>query len=404
MNETMIETKSALSGMGIDILHAARSLRRCYSIHRAILRTLSGWLVATPRIEDKYEFAYHLWDHAQHAEVVHRRLQELRGGLADANLSSASVELLDEVMHAADTVELIEGVYLELLPALAREYEDILKLGDRAANAPEIALARRILSDLDVEMKWAVERIAGQQPSAWRLYIRSKVYAAYASEPTLEHKSKQISSVARPHHKRFQRPKTIVVDDRLQRGGLLSLEERRALDYEGELVEQFRVYFNEFYAASMLAAILYDATSDAPLEFMVDVAHQCWDEARHSQFGQMRLTELGMPPDRYDPILYEQVEGLPFLHRFCHLTMSLEPFFMPRKRPRVMQYEQAGDTRSRLFADVDWSDEINHVRYGTRWMEWFLKDDARDVEDIQAEIAAHIERFTQSSNAPMSPF
>ncbi len=400
----MIETETFQSKTGIDILHAGRYLRRCYSMHRAILRTLSGWVIATPRFEDKYEFAYHVWDHAQHAQAVHQRVHELRGGLADANLSSALVELLDEVVHATDTVELIEGLYLELLPALIREYEFATQQGDRVANAPEIALAHRILPDLNAEMKWAVQRVGDQPASKWRLYIRSKVRSAYSAESIPDSADPTELPGTRPHRERFQRPKTIIVDNRLQRGGLLSLQERQALDYDRELIEQFRVYFNEFYAACLLASILFDASSDVPLDFIVDVAHQCWDETRHSQFGQMRLTELGIAPDRYDPILYEQVEGLPFMHRFCHLTQNLEPFYMARKRPRVMRYEQAGDTRSRLFADVDWSDEINHVRYGTRWMEWFLNDDARDISDIKAEITAHVERFAHASGVEMSPF
>lgn len=387
---------------GIDILEAGRHLRRCYSVHRAAVKTLAGWMIAAPRFEDKYEFAYHLWEHAQHAQAAHQRITELRGGLADANLPAAMAELLDETMHAGNTEEFIEGLYLELLPALREEYEFILRNGERAANAPEITLARRILPDLESEMQWAAERLDNQAASPWRRYIHAKVQTAYAAEGRRDPLKE--APPARPHHERFQRPATIAVDERLHRGGLLSPEQRHRLDYDRELVEQFRVYFNEFYAACILASILFDATADVPLEFIVDAAHQCWDEARHSQFGQMRLTELGAPPDRYDPILYEQVEGLPFLHRFCHLTLNLEPFFMPRKRPRVMQYEQAGDKRSRLFADVDWSDEINHVRYGTRWMEWFLKDDARDVEDIKTEIADHVERFTKSSSAPMSPF
>src|SRR6185437_8954882 len=174
-------------------------LRRCYSVHRAILRTLSGWMIAAPRFEDKYEFAYHLWDHAQHAQVVQHRIKELRGGLADANLSSALAELLEEITHAGNTEEMIEGVYLELLPALAQEYEFFLQAGDRAANAPEIALARRILADLYHQMEWATQRIAGEPPSAWRRYIHAKVQAAYAGEDLFESEIQAEAPAARPH-------------------------------------------------------------------------------------------------------------------------------------------------------------------------------------------------------------
>jgi hypothetical protein len=48
------------------------------------------------------------------------------------------------------------------------------------------------------------------------------------------------------------------------------------------------------------------------------------------------------------------------------------------------QFAAAGDEASRVFADADWSDEINHVRYGKRWLEYFLRDDARSLEDIDA--------------------
>jgi len=57
---------------------------------------------------------------------------------------------------------------------------------------------------------------------------------------------------------------------------------------------------------------------------------------------------------------------------------------MARKRPRVIQYEEHGDARSKLFADIDWSDEINHVRYGKKWIDYFLKDDCREPEDLKA--------------------
>jgi hypothetical protein len=176
----------------------------------------------------------------------------------------------------------------------------------------------------------------------------------------------------------------------------LPLEQRQQLPYRDELVEQFHVFFNEFYAACILAAIVYEVAATAtPFEFTYDLAHQCWDEIRHSQFGVVRLSEMGLAPDRYDPILYEQIEGLPFLHRFCHLTLNLEPYFMARKKPRVEQYKAAGDERSRLFADVDWSEEINHVRYGHKWMKWFLKEDARDISDIMREIQEHISRYCE---------
>jgi hypothetical protein len=71
------------------------------------------------------------------------------------------------------------------------------------------------------------------------------------------------------------------------------------------------------------------------------------------------------------------------------------------------QYRRRGDARSSLYADIDWSDEINHVRYGKRWIEWFLRDDARTIADIQSEVRVRLSRHaTSTGDGPteFSPF
>jgi uncharacterized ferritin-like protein (DUF455 family) len=151
------------------------------------------------------------------------------------------------------------------------------------------------------------------------------------------------------------------------------------------------IFFNEFYAAGLLATILFDSWSArAPWEFYRDLAHHFWDEVRHAEFGMIRLKELGVQPSRLDLSLFYASQTMPFLHRLCYLTLGLEVYFMPRKRPRVERYGSAGDRRTQLFADVDWSDEGNHVQYGKRWVDYFLTDDARTVEDLQSEIADYL--------------
>jgi uncharacterized ferritin-like protein (DUF455 family) len=74
----------------------------------------------------------------------------------------------------------------------------------------------------------------------------------------------------------------------------------------------------------------------------------------------------------------------------AYLTRGLEAYFMPRKPKRMKEYEESGDRRSQVFADQDWSDEINHVRYGSRWADFLLKEDFRDVDDIIEEVKTHL--------------
>ena len=78
---------------------------------------------------------------------------------------------------------------------------------------------------------------------------------------------------------------------------------------------------------------------------------------------------------------------------------------MPRKEPRVREYEARGDHRSQLFADQDWSDEITHVRYGSTWCDHLLKDDFRTVEDLLEEVKQHLAAATGQEVSKISaPF
>lgn len=383
---------------GYDVLTTARLLRRYFHLHRGIMRALAGWIVAMPRYEDKYVLGYHLWEHAQHAAALLCRLKELRGGLTGPSVDPALARLAEEISDAPGPQAFVRGLYGCVLPAMSAAYAKHMERAQPAANAQEVAILRRISADLDTQCAWGLP--AGDiRADAWEVHAEGLIAASggiMGDQPAPE------SPVpARPV--RFERPHTIVFDSRIARGGLLSAAERAALAPPDELREQFKVFFNEIYAACILASILCDAANEAPFEFLYDAARHCWDEIRHSEFGAIRLRTLGCEPAHCNPVLYEKTESLPFLHRYCHLTLNLEPYFMPRKRPRLEQYTAAGDEASRVFADADWSDEINHVRYGKRWVEYFLQDDARSLEDLKREIAELLGHVSEGAPA-LAPF
>ena len=77
---------------------------------------------------------------------------------------------------------------------------------------------------------------------------------------------------------------------------------------------------------------------------------------------------------------------------------------MPRKKPRFEEYGNAGDARSQLFADHDWSDEMNHVRNGKAWLESMLEEDARDVSIVAEQTLGYVEKATGKPVVEVSPF
>jgi bacterioferritin (cytochrome b1) len=394
---------------GLSVHESAALLRRYHQIERACMRAALAWMLEAPRYEDKYAIGYHLWDHAEHVNWIRERLSELRGGHPDANADPTMQLVLDETLHARSTAELAAGLYLGVKAALVEQYREHLRLADPSANAVEVRLIERIIPDLERHISWAKEVLereadGGEEAGVWGSYIASRLahsggVSGYAPLPL-------DSLVERPHAFYLPRPSAIKFDSRIRHAPLASYQDRDGMPIEQEVKEQFRVFFNEWWAAGLLATVLFDAwEARAPWEFYYELSHHCWDEVRHSEFGWIRLKELGEQPETVNLVLFEQAVNWPILHRLVYLTLDMEAYFMARKRPRVLRYQEAREDRSLIFADVDWSDEINHVRYGKRWTDHFLEDDLRTAEDIKQEVAVLIERQTRRPReSEKSPF
>jgi len=392
---------------GVDIHTTVELLRRYVFVERSLMRALAGWFIAHPRYETKYAFAHHLWHHSEHVTWLNERLVEMRGGRAEANIEPALQRALQAVVDAPSPSAFVAGAYGVIQQRLLACYRDHLACCDEAANAFEYRVLRRLIQDAEDHLDWAAKQEEHDGDNAWRAHLTDLLEKAGGMSGLLSRPAaKDTDPEIRPPTRQFDRPTTIIFDERIRTGALTAYDQRQNADTLTATREDFKVFFNEFYAATLLASVLFDADPSAlPWAFFSDFAHHFWDEARHSQFGYFRLRELGMQPDTVNPVLFEQSQGMPILHRIAYLTLGLETYFMPRKRPRVKAYIERGDPRSQFFADQDWSDEANHVRYGKRWVSYLLEDDLRTEEDILAEVRKHLEQVTgKPQDAFAAPF
>jgi len=373
---------------GWNIAVTAGRLRHYLMLARSSLKTLSGWFLAIRAYEHKYKLGYHLYEHSEHAGWLLERLTEMRGGKPEASVRPAFLHLLEETLHAPCDESFLKAYYGVLLSRAVEQLREDIRQLDQSGNANEWRILHRILGALEGECAWfeSLGLSAGDDP--WAQYIASLIDAAGgihgdAKDPC--------QAKPRPHAGFFERPRTILFDRRVAIRPLMAYEERLRLAPREAAIEQFRVFFNEMYAAALLASVLFDAAgSGYPWGFYRDFSRHFWDEVRHSEFGCIRLGELGSEPDRCNPVLFDESEGLPILHRIAYLTRGLEAYFMPRKPKRFKEYEQSGDIRSQVFADQDWSDEINHVRYGSTWTDYLLEEDSREVDEVLEEVKAHL--------------
>jgi len=374
---------------GLSIPVTATHLRNFAFIERSRIRILAGWFIRLANYEHKYMLAEHLYDASEHVTWFRKRLTEMRGGNPNASVRPELKCFLEDVLHAPSDSDFLAGFYGVLTrEILATVIAEIGKM-DRCANANEVRFLEKMRITLETQMAWYSTLGIHEKESSWANHLA----ALLGSAGGLHGESTQNAVPAPIAIEKFRIPKTVILDSRITNTSLASYADRQAMTPREATIAQFHVFFNELYAAAFLATILFDAEGgDYPWEMTEDFSRHFWDESRHSQFGMIRLREFGVEPSQVNLILFDEAQDLPVLHRIAYLTRGLEAFYMPRKPKRMKEYEGYGDVRSQIFADQDWSDEITHVRYGSRWTDYLLENDQRDVDDVLDEVKAHLSK------------
>jgi hypothetical protein len=139
-----------LSGF-TSVEESARLIRNYrYAVER-MMRTLGGWIALTPELSAKLLFGRHVWDNAQHADALGRRLPELRAAphVSEA-VNTAFVAFMDAVEEPdapPQTVERICGVYSVLKPHLLQSYQDHLAQVNAVYEPPTQRILMRCADD-----------------------------------------------------------------------------------------------------------------------------------------------------------------------------------------------------------------------------------------------------------------
>jgi len=127
-----------------------------------LMETTARWTPLTPELEVKLLFGRHLWEFAQHADMLGHRTAELRAGLHYTRPPIDEYkQLLDEQLTFETAADRVTGIYDALVPDLTRRYEAILSDADPLLDQPTIRIVERILADharLQVERR---EMLAG---------------------------------------------------------------------------------------------------------------------------------------------------------------------------------------------------------------------------------------------------
>jgi len=119
------------------------------SISVQLMEMLARWVPTTPEMEPKVLFGRHIWDFAQHADMLGKRTFELRAPLHYTLPPSEDYQaLLTEVAAATATTERLALLYGAFLPGLRARYANYLETADPVLDEPSIRIIGRISADI----------------------------------------------------------------------------------------------------------------------------------------------------------------------------------------------------------------------------------------------------------------
>ena len=151
------------------------------------------------------------------------------------------------------------------------------------------------------------------------------------------------------------------------------------------LLRMHGIFVGELQALEGAGRSLWDFP-DAPWEFKMNMARQCWDEARHVQIYEKLLHhcggEVGMFPEA--TFLFEACCSDDPAMRVAGVNRGLEGLACDVFRDMIRYAEKIGDDKMKQAIDYVLADELTHVRFGSEWVKTFTEGDPERLERTRA--------------------
>jgi hypothetical protein len=142
--------------MSLSVQNRAEFVATFRFIQVFLMETLARWVPQTPEMEVKVLFGRHIWDLAQQADGLGKRVYELRAPLQfSLRPVEGYVAILEEFARTETTPQKLRGFYDVILPGLAARYRNYLERTDRLLDEPTVRVVQRILDEIQRMIKEA---------------------------------------------------------------------------------------------------------------------------------------------------------------------------------------------------------------------------------------------------------
>lgn len=378
-----------------------------------LLEMIAGWSHTTPQLACKAAFGYHVYDHAQAADMLGERLEQLRAGRHYQEPATDDfARLCEHVWHLDATLDRLVAVYRVLEPHLVSTYVYHADATDPMTDTPTVRLLRHLAgmgqshvawgqAVLDALAKTPDERrraLDVQADIEGRLVACGGVTGQGVESHWLTFHSAKADDKAAPRLKRGKAgykfvkecppiPHPVVeapfwFSDK--RDDFRVYEAADEWSREGFRHKFHQLLYGEVETTDRMGKMLAEFP-DLPWEMRMELAHQMWDEARHIEIVAKAVEdELGGTLG-YGPwsLLWWWMQNDPDPLRRLAVTNSwAEANLMHTLRVWRTEAERRGYTRLAELCDYLQADERTHVKLGTDWIRELTKRDPAQVDDL----------------------
>src|SRR5512134_196034 len=147
-----------------------------------LMEMIAGWCHTTPQIAFKATFGYHVYDHAQAADQLGERLEQLRSQRESQEPGSDEfAHLCESVWELPDVVSRLVAVYRVLEPHLVSTYVYHADATDPLTDTPTVRLLRHLAGMGQSHIAWgqAVLDALANEPAGRRrvLEVQAEIEA-----------------------------------------------------------------------------------------------------------------------------------------------------------------------------------------------------------------------------------
>ena len=378
-----------------------------------LMEIIGGWSHTTPAINLKATFGYHVYDHAQAANLLGERLEQLRSGrLMEEPAPDEFARLCEYVWNLESVIDRLVGVYRVLEPHLVSTYVYHADATDPLIDTPTVRLLRNLAGIGQSHVAWGqavlenMTRTAEERRHALdvqadieaRLVECGGVTGQGIESHWLTFHSTKAEDRPAPRLKRGKGGYRFVKQSPARNHPIVEepfwfSDKREDFNvYQVEepwSIEDFRQKFHQLLygevettdrTGKMLAEF-----PDLPWPMRMELAHQMWDEARHIEIVAKAVEdelggELGYGPWS---LLWWWMQNDPDpLKRLTVTNSWAEANLMQTLREWRQEASKRGYTRIAELADYLQADERTHVMLGTDWIRELTKDDPAHRDEL----------------------